>query len=96
MIPFPNVIAGIMIGIVNDVWVARLLAPFVWGIVFCIHTSIVRREELNAFVAWAYMSEKKNKWGMNHKQAFYFVENMTAVSTSLPLSIISGFVKGLF
>jgi len=94
MIPFPNVVAGILIGIINDAWIARLFAPFAWGIVFCIHTSIVRRDELKAFLASAYMSEKKNKWGMNHEQAFYFVEYMTAVSTSLLFSVISGFFNG--
>jgi len=96
MIPFPNVIAGILIGIANDMWLARLTVPFIWGIVFCIYTSIFRRDKRDVFIANAEMRDRKAKWGMSHTQAFYFVEYMTAAFTSLVFSIISGFIKGLF
>lgn len=94
--PFPNVIAGILIGIANDTWFARLIIPFIWGVVFCIYTSIVRRDKRDAFIANAEMHDKKAKWGMSHVQAFYFVEYMTASFISLFFSLISGFIKGLF
>jgi len=42
VIPFPSLIARILIGVVNDSWIARLVAPFIWPIGFCVHTSIVR------------------------------------------------------
>ena len=96
MIPFPNVIAGILIGIANDTWLARLIAPFMWGVVFCFYTSIVRRDKRDAFISNAKMRDKKAKWGISHVQAFYFVEYMTASFTSLFFSIISGFIKELF
>ncbi len=96
MIPFPNVIAGILIGIASDTWCAWLIVPFIWGIVFCIYTSIARRGERDAFIANAEIQDKKAKWGMSHIQAFYFVEYMTASFTSLFFSVISGFIKGLF
>jgi len=96
MIPFPNVIAGILIGVANDTWLARLIVPFVWGIVFCIDTSIFRREKRDAFVAKAEVLDRKTKLGMSHAQAFYFVEYWTASFTSLLFSVISGFIKGMF
>jgi len=96
MIPLPNVIAGILIGVANDTWLARLIVPFGWGIVFCIYTLIVRREKRDAFVAKAETLDRKAKLGMSHAQAFYFVEYMTASFTSLLFSVILGFIKGLF
>ena len=95
MIPFLNVIAGIVIGIANDTWLARLVVPFIWGVVFCIYTSIVRRHKRDTFISNAKMHDRKTKWGMSHMQAFYFIEYMTATFTSLFFSIISGFIKVL-
>lgn len=96
MVPFPNVIAGILIGITNDSWFARIIVPFVWGIVFCIYVSVFRRDRRDAYITNAILREVKAKWGMSHIQAFYFIEYMTAVSTSLFFSIISGFIRGIF
>ena len=95
MIPFTNLIAGILIGIANETWLARLIVPFLWGIVFCIYTSIARRDKRDAFITKAASLDRKAKWGMSQVQAFYFVEYMTASFTSLCFSIISGLIKGL-
>jgi len=35
-----NVIAGLLIGWVNDPWAARILVPFGWGIVWCLYQAI--------------------------------------------------------
>ena len=94
--PFPNVIAGILIGIVNDTWLSRLIIPFIWGFVFCIYTSIFRRDKRDVFITNAEIHDIKAKWGMSNVQAFYFIEYFTASFTSLLFSIISGFIKGLF
>lgn len=96
MIPFMNVIAGILIGVFNDTWLSRLVVPFIWGVVFCIYVSIVHRERRDAFIANAEMHDRKARWGMSHMQAFYFTEYMTATFTSLALSVISGLIKGFF
>ena len=96
MIPFPNIIAGILIGVASDTWLIRLIVPFVWGIVFCVNTSIFRREKRDEMVAKAERLDRKAKLGMSHAQAFYFVEYGTASFTSLLFSVISGFIKGLF
>jgi hypothetical protein len=96
MIPFPNVIAGILIGIANDTWLARLIIPLAWGLVFCVYTSIARRDKRDAFITQSQGRDRQAKWGMSHMQTFYFVEYLTATSTSLIFSIISGLIKGLF
>jgi len=96
MIPFPNIIAGIMIGVVSDAWHIRLIVPFIWGIVYCVNTSIFRREKRDEFVARSEKLDRKTKLGMSQAQAFYFVEYGTVSFTSLLFSVISGFIKGLF
>jgi len=63
MIPFPNVIAGILIGIASDTWFARLIVPFIWGVAFCIYTLIARRGERDAFIANADIHGKKLNGG---------------------------------
>lgn len=96
MLPFPNVLAGILIGIANDTWLARLVIPFVWGIVFCFYASFSWRDRREAFVAHQRSLGRKVKWGMSPIQAFYFVEYMTGSFTSLIFSVISGAIKALF
>ncbi len=59
MIPFPNVIAGILIGIANEIWSARFIIPLVWGIVYCIYVSFTKREELNIFIEQAMINNRK-------------------------------------
>ena len=96
MIPFPNVIAGILIGIANDTWLARLIIPFIWGIVFFFYASFFGRARKDSFVAHQESLGRKAKWGMSPNQAFYFVGYMTASFTSLIFSLISGAIKSLF
>jgi hypothetical protein len=96
MIPFPNVLAGIIIGIVTDTWFARLVIPFVWGIVFCVYASFFTSGRKDRFVAHQKSLNRKAKWGMSPIEAFYFVEYMTACFTSLIFSLISGAIKSVF
>ncbi len=83
MIPFPNLIASVLIGIASDTWLKRLIIPFGWGVVFCVYTSIFRRDERDIYIADHKIFDHKAWWGMSHLQAFYFVEYMTASLTSL-------------
>ncbi len=96
MMPMPNVLAGVLIGFVNDTWPARILIPFGWGVIFCIYTSITRRDKIDAFVAQGEMRGQKAKGGMSHAQAFYFIEYATATTTSLIFSVVAGAIKALF
>jgi len=91
MIPFPNVIAGIFIGLVNDTWFQRILIPFGWGIIFCIYNFIVGRDK--RFVAESEMRDRKARFGMSHILSFYFIEYATATSSSLFFSIIAGAIR---
>ena len=93
MIPFPNVIAGILIGVANETWSALFIIPFVWGIAYCIYVLFTKKEELNMFIEQAKINNRKGKWGMSHKQEFYFVEYTTASFTSLVFSLISGILR---
>ncbi len=96
MIRFLNVIAGILIGIGNDSWLVRLVIPFVWGIVFCVYVSFSWRDRRAAYIAQAESLDHKLKWDMSPTQSFYFIEYMTASSTSLIFSILSGTIKSIF
>ena len=78
-----NVCAGILIGVVNNTWLAWIIAPFIWGIVFCIYTSITRRQKEEIFIENAKNSGRKAMLGMSHKWAFYFMEYMTATFRNL-------------
>ncbi len=93
MIPFPNAIAGILIGIANEAWSVLFIIPFIWGIAYCIYVSFTKRENLIIFIEQAKTNNRKGKWGMSHKQEFYFVEYMTASFTSLVFSLISGILR---
>ena len=94
MIPFPNAIAGIAIGLVNDSWINRLLIPFVWGFVWCVYVSILETSKREIFITRH--QDKPVKFGMSAFQAFYFVEYLTALQTSLIFSIIFGGFRELF
>jgi len=91
-----SLIAGILIGIANETWIQRLIIPFIWGIVYCIYTSILRRDRLNEYVKNVEARGGELKWRMSPVQAFYFVEYVTAVLTSLTFSLITGVFTELF
>jgi hypothetical protein len=96
MIPIPNMLVGILIGLANDTWLPRLIIPFGWGVIFCIYTAIASRDKQDAFVSQAERRGRKAKGSMSHIQAFYLVEYATATSTSLVFSVIAGAIKAFF
>ena len=89
-----NIIAGILIGIVNDTWVARSIIPFGWGVIWCVNLWI-RQDNLKSSLEHAKKRNSTPKWGMSHTQAFYFIEFSTAVFTSLICSLLSGLIRDL-
>jgi hypothetical protein len=95
MVPFPNVIAGILIGIANDNWLSWLIAPFGWGLCFCVYESFTWSDRRTAFIENAQSLGRTLKFGMSPRMAFYFVEYSTAVCTSLLFSAMSGLIKKL-
>lgn len=42
--PAPNFIAGVLIGIANDLWWAVPLSAFGWGVAFCFYITITQSE----------------------------------------------------
>ncbi|MFH0854297.1 MAG: hypothetical protein V1891_02290 [bacterium] len=61
-----------------------------------VYTAIARQDKRDVFITNAEKHNKKAKWGMSHKQVFYFIEYMTASSTALIFSILAGVIKNLF
>ena len=91
-----NIIAGIAIGIASDTWPVRLIAPFLWGAVFCVYISMFGQKMRDAFMTTQEGEGRKARWGMSHKQAFYFMLYVTAAFTTLVFAVISGAIKDLF
>jgi hypothetical protein len=91
-----NVIAGILIGIVNDTWFARVLACFIWGAVFLVYTSILRQDAKVAFISHTKERGKPLKWGLPPTLWFYVIEYFTATFTSLPFALMAGFIRCWF
>jgi len=92
--PFINVIAGVLIGTISNFWLPRILIPFAWGLMFLVYVLVVERKRRDIFIREK--GDKKAKCGMSSAQAFYFVEYLTATTTTLILSVISGGIKELF
>ena len=88
-----NVIAGILIGWFNDLWLARLLLPFAWGVLWCGYKWTVSGH--------AEFEEKMKgrpapPRAGSHKAAYYRIEYFTASITAFVLSIACGAIKTLF
>jgi len=88
-----NVIAGILIGIINDSWWGRIISPFLWGFVWYSRMMIFKSDYHVRYLEEN--KERKLKWGMKPKVTFFFIEYITAVSTSLVFSVIAGIVYDL-
>ncbi|MFH1192667.1 MAG: hypothetical protein V1655_04305 [bacterium] len=91
-----SIISGLLIGFVNNSWTERIGASFIWGVVIMVYTAIVEQNKRDIFIINAEKHNKKAKFGISHKQAFYFIEYMTASSTALVFSILAGVIKILF
>jgi len=93
--PFPNLIAGILIGIACHKWGTRLIIPFAWGMGFCVYTSIFEKRKRDLTIAYKQHVNRKIKWGMSPSRAFYFTEYVTATLTSLVFSSLTGAIKDI-
>jgi len=91
-----NIIAGILIGIANKDWLARIIVPFIWGFIYCIYYLVYDKGKLVAHNEEMIKRDIKPRWGMTHTQSFYFIEYFTASTTSFIFSILSGIIKDLF
>ena len=93
--PFPNLIAGILIGIACHKWGTRLIIPFAWAVVFCVYSSFFEKSKRDVTIAYKKHLNRKLKWGISPTHAFYFGEYVTATFTSLMFSVLTGTIKGI-
>ena len=88
-----NVLAGVLIGWFNDVWIARLVAPLAWGLLWCGYKSILGEAQEHAAKMIARGVEAPQG---GHVLAFYKIEYLTATTTAFLFSVAAGGVKALF
>jgi hypothetical protein len=95
MIPAPNFIAGVLIGIANDIWWAVPLSSLGWSVVFCFSVSLTQSERRkNTILSFA---EKGRRLFLGSPtMTFYVVEFMTAFITSFLVGILAFGIKSIF
>ena len=94
MIPFPNVIAGILIGIANTSWLEVLVSACVWPFVFCVYTWIFRSNWVTARAAEYKLRARRILFG-SPRLTCYVVEFITALATALPVALLTFAIKRL-
>jgi hypothetical protein len=92
MIPVPNVIGGLLIGIANTSWFAVVLACLVWPFVFCAYVSIMDSARREATVADFRARGRRLMFG-SPALTFYAIEFVTALMTSLLVACIAHLIK---
>jgi hypothetical protein len=94
MIPAPNVIAGIFIGVVNDSWLTVLGVAAVWPFIFCVYVSIAHGARRQATVA-SFAERGRHLLMGSPVLTFYAIEFATALFTALPLALLAHAVRRL-
>lgn len=85
MIPMPNVLAGVLIGLVSDAWVGVLAgSALVWPVIFCVYVSLADSPRLAA------LADK-----LESRVKAYLVEFCTASLTALPFACIVYLIRGV-
>ena len=91
-----NVLAGILIGIANEGWFARLVVPFIWGLIWVLRTRLFDKQRLENYVSNVRARGGYQKFGLSPTAGFYLIEYLTAATTSLPIALITGLIRDLF
>lgn len=94
MIPAPNVLAGVLIGIVNDSWLSVLGVSAVWPLIFCVYISIMDRARRDATVA-QFTARGRHLLMGSPTLTFYAGEFVTALLTALPVAMLAHGLKRL-
>ena len=92
MIPAPNFIAGVLIGIANDKLWAVPLSSLGWSIVFCFYITLTQSDRSkNSILS---ISEKGRRLFLGSPaMTFYLMEFMTAFLTSFFIGILAFGIK---
>ncbi len=92
MIPAPNFIAGVLIGIGNTSWLGVIIACFIWPFVFCGYVSILDSARKTATVEHMRTHSHRLFCG-SPTLTFYAIEFCTALMTALVVGSLSHLIK---
>jgi len=92
MIPAPNFLAGLLIGIFNTSWLTVVLASFGWALAFCGYVSIVDTARRDTTIGDFRARARRLLFG-SPVLTFYAIEFSTALVTSLPVGCLTYLIK---
>ena len=95
MIPIPNVVAGILIGVANTSWAGTLVSSLVWPAIYCLYVSLVEKPRMQATIT-DFRARAKRLLFNSPIGTFYAMESTTALFTALPIACIVFLIKGAF
>ena len=95
MVPAPNFFAGVLIGIVNDIWWAVPLSSLGWSIVFCFYITLTQSERRKNTIQ-SFAEKGQRLFLGSPTMTFYIVEFLTAFTTSFSVGIIVCGIKSIF
>jgi hypothetical protein len=101
-----TILAGILIGALNETWPARFLVPLGWGYFRCMYQWLLKghRDFSPESAAEKLKLDNPNPWAQKIREyllrhppfAFYFMEYFKAYTISLFFSVAAGLIKSLF
>ena len=92
MVPAPNFLAGVLLGIANTSWLAVIVASFLWGFVFCGYLSIADSARKEASIRDFGVRARRLLLG-SPRLTFYAIEFCTGFMTSLVVGGLTHFIK---
>lgn len=95
MIPAPNFIAGVLIGIANEQLYSVALSSLGWGLFFCFYVSVVQSKKRKETIST--LAERGQRLFLNSPAiTFLLIEFITSFFTSIVVGSIVFGVKQLF
>jgi hypothetical protein len=94
MVPAPNFIAGLLIGIANDIWWAIPISSIAWSIVFCLYVTFTESERRKSSIL-SFAERGQRLFLGSPTMTFYLIEFITAFTTSFLVGIIVFGIKGI-
>lgn len=97
VIPIPNVLAGVLIGVVSSSWTEIALSSVVWPVIYCIYVWILEQHRVRHSSAAFNMRGNPNRLLFGSGVAtFWAIEFVTALSTAGLVATIAFAVKRVF
>ena len=94
MVLFISALVGVLIGLLAQLWIARLIVPVVWGLAFCGFRWVLARDRETPILPDV---EKNGKPRLTLPPwlRFYLLQFLRAASTSFAFSVVAGFISDL-